>query len=134
MKRIFLFLVAAVLLLVLVKTASAEHRHKGPGVIEGLVIGPDDKPVSRATISYQSSSGNAPHATHADVHGHFRLTGLPTDNYDVRATSKGIFSEWEKNVTVRKGRPTSITLRLEYAKKMPKSAAKTKALNLGSAY
>jgi hypothetical protein len=134
MKRIIPFLVAAVVVLLLVNPASADRRHKGSCVIEGVVIGPDDKPVSRASISYQSSGGNKPHALRADASGHFRVTGLVSDNYDIRATSKGIFSEWEKNVTVRKGKPTSVTLRLEYAKKMPKSASKTKTPNLGSTY
>ena len=134
MKRTILFLVAVAMAMMLVRPASANRFPKGSCVMEGVVIGPDDKPVSRASISYQSSGGNQPHALRADASGHFRITGLVADNYDVRATSKGIFSEWEKNVTVRKGRPTNITLRLEYAKKMPKSAAKTKAPNLGSAY
>lgn len=131
MKRIILFLVAAAMAMMLVHPAAANRSPKGSGVIEGVVIGPDDKPVSRASISYQSSGGNKPHAMRADANGHFRVTGLVSDNYDIRATSKGIFSEWEKNVTVRKGKPTNITLRLEYAKKMPvttatKSSSKTK--------
>jgi hypothetical protein len=134
MKRIIRFLVAAAMAIMLVHPASANRFPKGSCVMEGVVIGPDDKPVSRASVSYQSSGGNKPHVLRADAGGHFRITGLVADNYDVRATSKGIFSEWEKNVTVRKGKPTSITLRLEYAKKMPKSASKTKTPSLGSAY
>jgi hypothetical protein len=89
-------------------------------VFEGVVLGPDDKPVSHASITYQSSGGDNPHALRADANGHFKVTGLVADNYDMRATSHGIFSEWEKNVTVRKGVRTNVTLHLIYAKQMPK--------------
>ena len=134
MKRIVLFLAAAAMAMMLAHPAAANRSPKGSGVFEGVVLGPDDKPVSHASITYQSSGGNKPHALRADASGHFRVTGLPSDNYDIRATSKGIFSEWEKNVMVRKGKSTNITLHLIYAKKMPKSASKTKTPSLGSTY
>jgi Carboxypeptidase regulatory-like domain len=102
-------------------------QSKGKASISGVVIGPDDKPVPHASITYQSSGGSAPHAVHADAHGKFLITGLRTDNYDLRATSHGIFSEWEKNVSVRKGHSKSVTLTLIYAKEMPKSASATVA-------
>lgn len=93
---------------------------KGSGVLTGLVIGPNDRPVAHAAVSYQSSSGMAAHAVHTDLHGRFTIPKLPADNYDLRATANGIFSEWEKNVTVHRGQTRSITLRLIYAKQMPK--------------
>src|SRR5262249_15626998 len=93
---------------------------KSPTILTGVVLGPDDKPVANASVSYQSSSGNAPHATHTDSHGRFTITRLRADNYDLRASAHGIFSEWEKNITVKSGQTRSITLRLIYSKTMPK--------------
>jgi hypothetical protein len=101
-------------------------QRKGAGVLSGVVLGPDDKPVPHASVTYQSSGGTAPHAVHADSQGHFTITKLRTDNYDLRASGKGVFSDWEKNVTVRSGRTKSVTLRLIYAKEIPKDYVKNK--------
>jgi hypothetical protein len=102
-------------------SVTAGQRGKGPYTLTGLVLGPDDKPVANASISYQSSGGNAPHATRTDAKGHFRITGLRADDYDIRASAKGVFSEWEKNVAVGRGQVKDVTLRLIYAKEMPKA-------------
>jgi len=99
----------------------AEPQRKGTSTLTGVVLGPDDKPVPRAAVSYQSSGGSAPHAVHTDLHGRFRITKLTADNYDVRASGRGVFSEWEKNVTLHRGQTREITLRLVYAKTIPKS-------------
>jgi Carboxypeptidase regulatory-like domain len=99
---------------------------KGSGVLTGVVIGPDDKPVAHAVINYQSSGGNAPHAVHADAKGRFTIPKLRSDSYEVRASGKGVFSEWVKNVFVRSGQTKSVTLRLEYAKEVPKAYTATR--------
>jgi hypothetical protein len=120
MRRGLIFLAILALLLSAVATVRAGRQKKtAKGSISGTVIGPDDKPAPHAAVTYQSSSGNAPHATHADVHGHFTIGNLKGDNYDLRASAKGIFSEWEKNIVVRPGQQKTITLRLIYAKEMP---------------
>jgi len=93
------------------------HRHGS---------GPDDRPVAHASVSYQSSGGNAPHAVHTDSRGIFTITKLRADNYDIRASGKGVFSEWEKNVTLRTGQRKELTLRLIYARKIPKAYVKSK--------
>jgi hypothetical protein len=116
----------AVLLVALVAAHNLAAQHKGAGVLSGVVLGPDDRPVPHASVTYQSSAGTAPHAVHADSQGHFTITKLRTDNYDLRASGKGVFSEWEKNVTVRSGRTKSVTLRLIYAKEIPKEYVKNK--------
>jgi len=124
MKRIFV-----VTLLLGVTLAGAQNsvaQRKGAGVISGVVLGPDDKPVSHASVTYQSSAGIAPHAVRADSQGRFTIAKLRSDNYDLRASGRGVFSEWEKNVTVRSGHTKSVTLRLIYAKEMPKAYAKSK--------
>jgi hypothetical protein len=82
--------------------------------------------VPHASVSYQSSGGNAPHAVHADSHGRFTITELRSDNYDVRASGKGVFSEWEKNISLRSGQTKTVTLRLIYAKEIPKAYVKSK--------
>jgi len=101
-------------------------QKKSGGVLSGVVLGPDDKPVPHASVTYQSAAGIAPHAVRADAQGHFTITKLRTDNYDLRASGKGVFSEWEKNVAVRSGQNKSVTLRLIYAKEIPKAYTKSK--------
>jgi len=104
------------------RSVLADTERRGTSVLTGVVLGPNDKPVARAAITYQSSSGNAPHVVRTDAHGRFTITKLPADNYDLRASAKGIFSEWEKNLTIHKGETRSVTLRLIYARQMPKNA------------
>jgi Carboxypeptidase regulatory-like domain len=124
MQRGLIFL--TVFSLVLMSTVMAAPQSRGSATLAGVVIGPDDKPVPHASVSYQSSDGSAPHAVHADAHGRFAISQLRADNYDIRASAKGIFSEWQKNIPLRKGQTRSIELRLIYAKEMPKSASKPK--------
>jgi len=126
MKHIVLFLTTALLALVAIGTAAAGPHKNGTTTLTGVVLGPDDRPVPDAAVTYQSSAGNAPHAVHADAHGHFTITKLRADNYDLRASGNGVFSEWEKNIYVRKGQTKNITLRLIYAKEVPKAYVKGK--------
>jgi hypothetical protein len=127
MKRLVLSSTIVLLALSIVRSVAAAPQHnKGITTLTGVVLGPDDKPVPHAAVTYQSSGGNAPHAVHADAQGHFTITKLKADNYDLRASGKGVFSEWEKNVYVRRGQTKNITLRLIYAKEVPKAYVKTK--------
>ena len=107
-----------------VQPIAADPQSKGAGTLTGVVLGPDDKPVPHASITYQSSAGIAPHAAHADSHGHFVIKDLQADNYDLRASSKGVFSEWEKNVAVRSHGTKTVTLRLIYANEIPEEYTK----------
>jgi hypothetical protein len=126
MKRALIFLMASMLAFVAARGILAEPQSKGTASISGVVIGPDDKPVPHASVSYQSSDGSAPHAVHADSHGRFFISQLRADNYDIRASHKGIFSEWQKNFMLRKGQARSIELHLIYAREMPKSVSEIK--------
>ena len=126
MKRMVLFLAALLLALATSPSVPAGPQRKGTATLTGLVLGPDDKPVPHAAVTYQSSGGNAPHAVHADAHGHFTITKLRADNYDMRASGKGVFSEWQKNITVHSGQTKNLTLRLIYAKQVPKAYVKSK--------
>jgi hypothetical protein len=107
-------------------SAAGAPQHKGTGVLTGVVLGPDDKPVPHASVTYQSSGGSAPHAVHADAHGRFTITKLKSDNYDLRAYGKGVFSEWQKNIAVHSGKTKTVNLQLIYAKEIPKAYTKKK--------
>jgi len=126
MKRALTFLAVFLLVLLAARGMLAAPQTKGTATLSGVVIGPDDKPAPHASVSYQSSDGSAPHAVHADAHGRFTIAQLRADDYDIRASSKGIFSDWQKNIALRKGQAKSIELRLIYAKEMPKPVSSAK--------
>ena len=126
MRRRLLLIAIFLLALVAARDVLAAPQRKGSATLSGIVLGPDDRPVGHASVSYQSSSGNAPHAVHTDSRGHFTISKLLADNYDVRASGKGVFSAWEKNVSLRSGQTKDITLRLIYAKEIPKAYVKSK--------
>jgi hypothetical protein len=126
MRRALVFLSVLLLALVAARSVSAEPQHKGTSTLSGVVLGPDDRPVAHAYVSYQSSGGVAPHVVRADSQGRFTISKLKADNYDLRASGKGVFSEWEKNVNLRSGARKEVTLRLIYAKEIPKAYVKTK--------
>lgn len=125
MKRAFIvvFLAFVGLALLVARDVSAAPQNKGTATLTGVVIGPGDKPVPHASVSFQVSDGSGPHAVHCDSHGHFTISQLKANNYDIRASAKGIFSDWQKNVSLRKGQTKSVELRLIYAREMPKSAS-----------
>jgi Carboxypeptidase regulatory-like domain len=127
MRRAFLVLAILLPVVLTARGVSAQQApKKTSATLSGVVLGPDDKPVPHASITYQSSGGNAPHAVHADAHGRFIIAKLKADNYDVRASGRGVFSEWEKNVNVRPGQEKTLTLRLIYAKQIPKAYVNSK--------
>ena len=126
MKRALIFFAAFLMALVAARGVLAAPQTRGSAILSGVVIGPDDKPVPHASVSYQSSDGSAPHAVHTDSHGRFTIAELRADNYDIRASARGIFSEWQKNISLRRGQAKSIELRLIYAREMPKPVSSTK--------
>ena len=127
MRRTFVFTTIFLLALVAVRDVSAAPQRRGSATLSGVVLGPDDRPVAHASVTYQSSSGTAPHAVHTDSHGHFTITKLRGgDNYDLRASGKGVFSEWQKNISLRPGQTKSVTLQLIYAKEIPKAYVNAK--------
>jgi hypothetical protein len=93
------------------------QRHTS--TLEGLVLGLDNKPVGNASVTYQSGGGNAPHVVHTDAKGQFSVGKLRADIYDVRASAQGDYSDWKKNVNLRPGQITTLTLRLTHAKEAP---------------
>jgi len=120
MKRLLICGMLLVAGLVISQRAAGSPQ-TGSGVLSGVVIGPDDKPVPNAVITYQSGGGSAPHVVHADARGRFSISKLHNDSYDLRASGNGVFSEWERNISVRSGKVKSVTLHLIYAKEIPKA-------------
>jgi len=125
MKRAFLLLTVFLLALEAAPGVSAAPQGKGSSTLTGIVLGPDDKPVANASVSYQVSSGSAPHVVRTDARGHFTISKLRADNYDLRASGKGVFSEWEKNISLRSGATKELTLHLIYARQIPKAYVKS---------
>lgn len=125
-KRSLIFVAIFTLGFVAARAVCAVPQSKGTASLTGVVIGPDDRPVAHASVSYQSSDGTSPHAVHTDSHGRFTIAKLKSGNYDLRASANGIFSDWEKNVMVRKGQTHSLELHLIYAREMPKPVSSKK--------
>ena len=93
----------------LASTASA----RAPiGELTGVVLDSRGKPVADATVTMQSSDGKHPYATHTDSTGHFKFARYETGQYDLRAYSKGMFSEWTKRISIRSKKTTEVTLRM----------------------
>jgi hypothetical protein len=126
MKRKLLCITALLLAFAATRCVSAAPQSRTDATLSGVVIGPDDRPVAHASVSYQSANGSAPHVVHTDSHGHFTIPKLKADIYDIRASGKGVFSDWEKNVNLRPGQTKSLTLRLIYAKTIPKAYVNSK--------
>jgi uncharacterized GH25 family protein len=104
---------ACFLLLALALGMAATARANGPiGELQGTVLDSKGMPVPDATVTLQTSDGNHPHATHTDSSGHFKFTRFETGQYDLRAYSKGMFSDWTKRVSIRSKKTTEVTLRM----------------------
>jgi hypothetical protein len=112
-----LFLALAVALVTVGEARAMPQAHTS--TLEGLVLGPDNKPVANAAVTYQSGGGSAPHVVHTDGQGRFSVPKLRADIYDVRASAQGIYSDWKKNVNLRPGQITTLTLRLTHAPETP---------------
>lgn len=103
-----LVVMAASLAMVAVAQSTAEPV----GTLEGTVLDAKGLPVPGASVTIQTSDGRKPHATHTNGIGHFEFARWATGQYDVRAYSSGVFSDWDKHLVIRSKKTTSITLRL----------------------
>ena len=99
--------------LVIASLAFVATAQKVPiGTLEGTVLDGQGKPVAEASVTIQTSDGLHPHATRTDANGHFQFARWMTGQYDLRAYSNGVFSEWDKRIMIRSKKTTKITLRL----------------------
>src|ERR1700722_19234078 len=107
-----IFAAMAVILILSMMIGSAQAMPPHSSTLAGMVVGADGKPVANASVTYQTGGGDAPHVIRTDAKGHFSVGKLRADSYDLRATTKGMYSEWARNVSVRPGQTKTITLRL----------------------
>jgi len=106
------FFLAAILVACGSRVAAQTSTKSPQTVIKGVVLGADGKPVPAAAVTCQSSAGIRPRVVHTDAKGHYLISGLKQDSYDLRATANGAYSDWEKNIPLRKGQIKEITLHL----------------------
>jgi hypothetical protein len=112
MRRLFPLIVPLVLSSFFAGSAHAQTAKKIDTVIAGTVFGADGKVVPAASVTCQSSAGIRPRVVHTDAKGHYRITGLKQDAYDLRASANGAYSDWEKNIPLHAGQTKDVTLRL----------------------
>jgi len=109
----FLLTLSLALPFFLATNLRAQTSHKtSTATIEGVVLGADGKLVPAAAVTCQSSAGIRPRVVHTDSKGHYLIIGLKQDSYDLRASAKGAYSDWEKNIPLRLGQTKDITLHL----------------------
>lgn len=101
-----------VMALLLSGSLQAQGSKKGRGMITGTVMGADNKAVAAAVVTCQSGAGFRPRVVRTDAKGHFVINGLKWDSYDLRASAKGAYSDWEKNFLLKEGQTREITLYL----------------------
>jgi len=109
-KRIFVLMASAVMLFAW--QLSAQTVKKTGATITGTILGADGKVVPGASVTCETSSGLKPRAVHADSKGRFFITGLKQDSYDLRASANGAYSDWERNIPLRKDQTREVTLQL----------------------
>lgn len=90
----------------------AQTVKKTGATITGTVLGADGKPVPGASVTCETSSGLKPRAVHTDAKGRFFITGLKQESYDLRASWNGGYSDWERNIPMRKDQTKEVTLQL----------------------
>ncbi len=124
MRRLIITVTAALAMLFLISSGFAAPQGMHRATLSGIVVGPGGKPVANAVVTYQSGGGDTPHAVRTDAHGRFSIPKLRRDNYDLRASAQGLYSNWEKNVMLRSGEQKTITLRLTYGAEVSKTKLK----------
>jgi len=112
MNRKFVLVQSLIFTLLFAAWLPAQNKTKSDGVIKGVILGADGKPVPAAAVTCQSSAGIRPRVVHTDAKGHYVITGLKQDSYDMRADANGAYSDWEKNIPLRKGETKEVTLQL----------------------
>lgn len=112
MKRKLLPVIVATFAMVWAGALHAQTPKKSGGTLAGIVLGQDGKLVEHAAVVCQSSGGISPRVVYTDANGRFTVRGLKQDNYDVRASANGFYSDWERNIVVRNGQTREVTVRL----------------------
>ncbi|HUL33969.1 MAG TPA: carboxypeptidase-like regulatory domain-containing protein [Candidatus Eisenbacteria bacterium] len=111
-KRLLALMACAVMFAALQLNAQSDARKKTGATFTGMVLDSNGKPVPGASVMCQTSSGMKPRAVHTDAHGKYFITGLKQDSYDLRASADGAYSDWERNIPMRKNHTKEVTLQL----------------------
>ena len=108
----------------LARTPQARRSHEpgGLGTLAGTVVGPNGAPLPAARVTVQDASGVHPHAVETNDQGRFFFPLLKPGLYDARAYSNGVWSEWEHNITVHRGKQTEVKLQVPKKKSSEKKA------------
>jgi len=112
MIRKFLLVLVPCVVLIFALPSNAQAPKKNGATISGVVLGANGKPVAGASVTCQTSSGLTPRAVHTDAKGKYFITGLKQESYDVRASAYGAYSDWQRNIPIRKNQTKEITLQL----------------------
>lgn len=127
---ISLSLIALLALPALARTPQAgrSYEPRGLGTLAGTVVSPNGSPLPGARVTVQDASGVHPHAVETNEQGRFFFPLLKPGLYDARAYSNGVWSEWEHNINVHKGKQTEVKLKIPKRK-----ASSKKAVHLSAA-
>jgi hypothetical protein len=112
MRRKLIFSLILGLTIFFAQESNAQTRKKTGATITGTVLDADGKTVPKASVTCETSSGLKPRAVHTDAKGRFFITGLKQESYDLRASWNGAYSDWERNIPMRKGQTKDLTLQL----------------------
>jgi uncharacterized membrane protein len=110
MKRKLIFSLVFGAVLLFGQGVNAQTPKKTGATITGMVLDSNGRPVASASVTCETSSGMKPRAVHTDSKGRFFITGLKQESYDLRASGNGAYSDWERNIPMRKGQTKDMTL------------------------
>ncbi len=112
MRRKLIFSLMLGMAVLFAADVNAQTRKKTGATITGTVLDSNGKPVANASVTCETSSGMKPRAVHTDKSGKFFITGLKQESYDLRASRNGAYSDWERNIPLRKSQTKDVTLQL----------------------
>lgn len=112
MKRKLLPVIVTAFVIFWAGVSPAQAPKKSGAILSGIVLGQNGKPVEHAAVVCQSSGGSSPRVIYTDANGRFTITGLRQDNYDLRASANGFYSDWIRNIVARTGQTKEVTVRL----------------------
>jgi len=101
--------------------------------VEGIVKGPDGKPVQGAKINIVRTDIKGSYPTKTDKKGHYIYMGLPYGKYDISVEIDGKVADSVKGVQTRPGDPTPINFDLKASQQQTasKQAEVQKAMESG---
>jgi uncharacterized membrane protein len=112
MRRKLIFFLMLDMAILFAQDIHAQTRKKTGATITGTVLDSNGKQVANASVTCETSSGMKPRAVHTDKNGKFFITGLKQESYDLRASRNGAYSDWERNIPLRKSQTKDVTLQL----------------------